>query len=313
MTTEIGFGCASLGSRISPRDGLTALAKAYDAGIRWYDVAPSYGDGQAEALLGEFIAHCRDAITICTKVGILPPEPPLWKRMSRPFIRAALSAAPSLRQTVKRYRPPAIKPPLDASQIIIGLESSLKRLKTDYVDVLALHEATPEEVTREDILRAIERVLVSGKVRMISIASTVEAVLAGFQTSSLYSVAQLANNPFTPSRDRLSRVLPLSSVTRIVTHTVFGASGMIERLTAQIHKNTKLAAALADVGYTGNTREQALAYLTDYALAANDDGIVLMSMFGAGHLEANISRLKYRPDQATVLAISTYIKTENTP
>jgi aryl-alcohol dehydrogenase-like predicted oxidoreductase len=51
----LGFGCASLGSRIGARPGLLALEQAFDAGISWYDVAPSYGDGNAEAILGNFL------------------------------------------------------------------------------------------------------------------------------------------------------------------------------------------------------------------------------------------------------------------
>ena len=51
----IGMGCASLGSRVGRREGLRALARAYDAGITWFDVAPSYGDAEAETILGEFV------------------------------------------------------------------------------------------------------------------------------------------------------------------------------------------------------------------------------------------------------------------
>ena len=53
-TSRIGFGCASLGSRIGSREGINALERAYTAGVTWYDVAPSYGDGMAESIVGEF-------------------------------------------------------------------------------------------------------------------------------------------------------------------------------------------------------------------------------------------------------------------
>lgn len=312
MTTDIGFGCASLGSRVSRRDGLAALGRAYDAGIRWYDVAPSYGDGQAETLLGEFAAGRRDAITLCTKVGILPPAPSVPKRLLRPVVRAALAAMPDLRQTVRRHRPAAVKPPLDAARILPSLDASLTRLRTHHVDVLALHETTPDEVTRDDVLRAIETALTSGKARAISIASSPQAALAGIAGSPLYGMVQLANNPFLPQRARIAAALPPGRDIRIVTHTVFGASGMVERLTARIRDDAALAAALADAGYTGGVRDQALAYLADYALAANDGGTVLMSMFGTGHLEANLARLNRMPDRATVLAIADHIPADAT-
>ena len=72
--SAIGMGCASLGSRVGRREGLKALARAYDAGITWFDVAPSYGDAEAETILGEFVQGRRDKIRICTKVGIRPPR-----------------------------------------------------------------------------------------------------------------------------------------------------------------------------------------------------------------------------------------------
>jgi|TARA_R110000868_G_scaffold398594_2_gene671818 aryl-alcohol dehydrogenase-like predicted oxidoreductase len=310
MTTEIGFGCASLGSRVSRRDGLVALARAYEAGIRWYDVAPSYGDGHAEAILGEFVAGRRDTLRLCTKVGILPPAPSLPKRLLRPFVRTALAAAPGLRQTVRRHRPSAAKPPLEAARILPSLDASLKRLRTDHVDVLALHEATQQEVVRDDVLRAIETALTSGRARAISIASSPDAAMAGIAASPLYGVVQLANNPFLPMRARVVPALPADRTVRIVTHTVFGASGMVERLTGHIRNDEVLAAALADAGYAGNARDQALAYMADYAFAANDGGVVLMSMFGAGHLEANLVRLDNMADRAAIFAIAARISAD---
>ena len=45
--SRLGFGCASLGSRVAAADGLNALAAAFDAGVNWFDVAPAYGAGEA--------------------------------------------------------------------------------------------------------------------------------------------------------------------------------------------------------------------------------------------------------------------------
>ena len=53
--SRIGFGCASLGSRIDSRSGLRALSDAFDRGVNWFDLAPSYGNGQAEAIFSQFL------------------------------------------------------------------------------------------------------------------------------------------------------------------------------------------------------------------------------------------------------------------
>ncbi|WP_249169863.1 aldo/keto reductase, partial [Bradyrhizobium liaoningense] len=81
--SSIGFGSASLGSRIGVRKGLKTLERAYDAGITWYDVAPSYGDGTAESICGEFVSRKRDSIYVCTKVGMRPTNTSAAMRVLR--------------------------------------------------------------------------------------------------------------------------------------------------------------------------------------------------------------------------------------
>src|SRR5258708_34049436 len=83
--SAIGMGCASLGSRVGRREGLRALNRAYDAGVTWFDVAPSYGDAEAETILGEFVQGRRDKIKLSTKVGIRPAPTPLVMRVAKPI------------------------------------------------------------------------------------------------------------------------------------------------------------------------------------------------------------------------------------
>lgn len=306
MTSQprLGFGCASLGSRISARDGLAALTRAYDAGVRWFDVAPSYGDGQAEELLGRFLHGRRGEVTICTKVGILPPAPSLPKRLLRPLIRGALSVAPGLRGAIKRHRPPAVKPPLTAAMVGASVDHSLRRLGVERIDVLALHAASPVEVARDDILEALAKVVAAGKAARISIASGAASVQAGLAASPIYRVAQVANNPFDPELAQVTAALPEGRPIETVTHTVFGASGMIDRVEQMVASNPVLRTNMNQAGYTGTPREIALAYLPDFAFATNRDGVVLMSMFSKRHLEANLTRHAVPRDRAAIARIA---------
>jgi len=304
MSARIGFGCASLGSRVSAKAGTRALMRAFDAGVTWFDVAPSYGDGAAETILGAALAGRRDHVTLCTKVGILPPAPSLARRLAKPLLRTALSLAPQLRQHVRRHRPAAVKPPLVASAIEPGIEASLRRLGTDHVDVLALHDAAVEEVVRDDVLRALERVVTAGKARRISIASSVPAVLAGIAASDIFSVAQVANNVSQRDFDALLPRLPACREITTVTHTVFGADGLIDRTADTVRNTPDLAAILNEAGYDGDALQQARSFLSDFAFASNERGVVLLSMFSAGHLEANLVRLSQAPDRDVVLTIA---------
>ena len=197
--SSIGFGCASLGSRIGARQGIETLERAYEAGVTWYDVAPSYGDGMAESIWGEFASRKRDRVCVCTKVGMRPPKTSATMRLLKPLSRIAVATVPALKQNASRVRPAPFKVPLSAELIRSSVEESLGRLRTDYVDVLALHRPTAEEVVREDIVRAVERVIRDGKARAVSIAGDLEAGMRGLDESLPYRLVQIANGPFMPN------------------------------------------------------------------------------------------------------------------
>jgi len=75
-TSALGFGCASLGSRVGAAEGLRALETAFDAGVTWFDLAPVYGGGAAEAIAGPFLKANRDRVQIATKAGCCSPAAP---------------------------------------------------------------------------------------------------------------------------------------------------------------------------------------------------------------------------------------------
>jgi aryl-alcohol dehydrogenase-like predicted oxidoreductase len=297
--SALGFGCASLGSRVAPSVGLAALERAYDAGVTWYDVAPSYGDGQAEVLLGRFLAnHDRRSIQVLTKVGIAPPQPSPTAQLLRPMMRAAVSAFPGLRAAIRRNRPPARKLALDAALIKQSLEASLRRLGTDYVDVLALHDATPDEVVREDVVEALERVVASGKARSIAIASSPETAAAGVGVSAIYSVVQIGNNLLEPEAKRFLRTT--ARPVGLVTHSVFGNEGAVSRIAARIETEQAIRKAIVEAGYRGTARQIAADILADYAFGSNVEGVIIVSMFKAEHLHQNFRRITQRPSALCV-------------
>src|SRR5579872_3248162 len=100
----LGFGCASLGSRISAARGSKSLHLAHDLGVNWFDVAPSYGDGCAEEILGKFLKGRRYKVNICTKVGIPRPRIYYAKKIIRPIIRKMVAVLPSLRGAISKAR-----------------------------------------------------------------------------------------------------------------------------------------------------------------------------------------------------------------
>lgn len=296
----IGMGCASLGSRVGRREGLKALERAFDAGITWFDVAPSYGDAEAEIILGEFVRGRRAKVEICTKAGIRPARTPFAMRAAKPLLRYAVDAVPMLRKHVTTARPTAAKLAITAEMILSSVDASLQRLGTDHVDVLALHAAEADEVVRDDILAALERIVKLGKAKIISIASSLDSGLLGAMHSEIYRIIQAVNNPFQPSLALAAERLPRGRKITFVTHSVYGAFGALHRLREIIESSATKLQMLRDEGYRGKVEDAAAAFLADYALATNGAGITLFSMFKKEHLDFNLRRLEGLPAKARI-------------
>jgi aryl-alcohol dehydrogenase-like predicted oxidoreductase len=289
--SSVGLGCASLGSRIGVRKGLEALERAYEAGITWYDVAPSYGDAMAESILGEFASRKRDSVYVCTKVGMRPADTPAAMRLLKPMSRIVFATFPALLRQVPRVRPKPFKVPLSAELIRTSVEESLRRLRTDYVDVLALHRPAVEEVVRDDIILALERVVQDGKARAVSVAGDdLEAGMKGLDESLPYRLVQIANNPLEPNLEKLKERARPSR-----TFVTYGSFSSLDRLVARINAQKEILSALHELGYRGNLNEIAAAFLVDYAFATNSAGVTLFSMLQKEHLDFNLLRLKSHP------------------
>jgi aryl-alcohol dehydrogenase-like predicted oxidoreductase len=296
--SRIGFGCASLGSRIGVRKGLETLERAYLAGVTWYDVAPSYGDGMAESIVGEFASTKRDRVYICTKVGMRPPKTPAAMRLLKPLSQLAIATAPGLKRYASGMRRMPFKMTLSGDLIRSSVEESLRRLCTDYVDVLALHRPTVEELVHEDIIRTVECLVQDGKVRAVSVAGDIAAGMAALDESLPYRLVQIANTPHEPNLEKLKE--------RAYAHRTFithGTFSELERISARINARKEILVALEELGYRGSPTKIAAEFLADYAFATNSAGITLISMFQKEHLDFNLLRLKSHltPEQLSLI------------
>ncbi len=141
--TKLGFGCAPILGRVSKRESLQALKIAYEERINYFDIAPSYGWGEAESILGNFLVKnqiSRDKVEITTKFGLVPKNNKLI-RLSKNVGRKLINLNPKT-QTLVKSAASKVAPKVDFSldTAKISLEKSLKSLRTDYIDNLLFHE-----------------------------------------------------------------------------------------------------------------------------------------------------------------------------
>ena len=173
----LGFGCGPVLGRVGKGDSLRAMGAAWEAGITLFDTARSYGYGEAEGLLGEFLVGKREKAVISTKFGIWPERQGVWKRVAKPLVRALLKLAPGVRGLVRRGAAAEIT----ANQFTVtvlrdSLAESLRRLRTDYVDVLFLHDAPASVLEQDELWRELEQVVAEGKVRRVGISAAPEVI-----------------------------------------------------------------------------------------------------------------------------------------
>ncbi len=151
ITSVIGFGCSSLSGGSSRRQSIDQVHAAFDAGTRHFDVAPPYGMGTAEDVLGEALRGRRDQVTIATKVGFAHPKSGSLIMAARNLAAPLRKLAPALTRKVgaSAYQHANKKPQFDPGFITSSVKESLRRLKTDHLDLLLLHEVSPENLTDE--------------------------------------------------------------------------------------------------------------------------------------------------------------------
>jgi len=291
----LGFGCASLGSRVSAREGLEALARAHEAGVTWFDLAPAYGAGEAEGIFSRFLAGRREQVSILTKVGLAPPRASWLMRTTFAAARPLLAAVRGLRGQARRMRAIrnralAITPEL----IERSVAGSLARLGTDRVEVLALHDPDPQAVRNEEILRALERVVARGQARFLGVAGSLEACLAATRPDLPYTVFQTGIRP--GSRDFEEIEWRSGREITLIGHSLFGVGGTRDSLMTRLRGDASATDALAAAGYAGADLAADLsALLLDAALAGNRAGVTLVSMFEAAHLAQNSARASGGP------------------
>ena len=126
--SAVGIGCNNFGRRLDARGSAAVIDAAIDAGITFFDTAEAYGNGESEDFIGRALGARRPRVQIATKFGLSGRATP--------------------------------------ARIAGALEASLRRLRTDYVDLYQIHRPDPGTPI-EETLAAMDRLVSDGKVRWI--------------------------------------------------------------------------------------------------------------------------------------------------
>jgi len=177
--SALGFGCAPVMGRVGRKQSLRALTAAYDAGITFFDTARSYGFGESEAILGEFLQGRRSHVILSTKFGIVPAQSGAWTRALTPVLRTIFDVVPSARTLIQKQ----VKAQFHENRVTRdvlhrSLEESLRKLRTPYVDILFVHSPPVSVLAQCDLLEDLERLIASGKILMAGLSADPHVITA---------------------------------------------------------------------------------------------------------------------------------------
>jgi aryl-alcohol dehydrogenase-like predicted oxidoreductase len=130
-----GLGCNNFGMRLDDDASRAVLDAAFDEGITFFDTADIYGGGKSEEVMGEVLQGRRSEVIIGTKAGMASGAGPYRKGASRWYLQRQV-------------------------------EQSLRRLRTDYIDLFQLHQPDPHTPI-EETLGVLSDLVHQGKIRYI--------------------------------------------------------------------------------------------------------------------------------------------------
>jgi len=294
VVSQLGFGCAQLMGRVAPKQSRRALDRAFDLGVNYFDTARSYGYGESEAVLGEFLRGKRDKVVLATKFGIDPPQMTPMRQAAKALLRPVFRKAPFIRRVAKRQLGGLFeRGTYTRKHLLASVERSLGKLRTDYVDILLIHDAGPEIWETDETFDALLQLVRQGKVRFFGVAADT-ATFSAWRGPERRSI-DIAQFPFSLFDQRAQQVIfetARADHLGTVAYQPFGGGGTNLPLLRQ-----KLADLIATRAATTELRKKLenpdVEVLADVCISAviraGTVHVVLCSMVEERYIQANVN------------------------
>jgi aryl-alcohol dehydrogenase-like predicted oxidoreductase len=303
-TSVLGFGCGSVLGRVGRGASLRAMETAWDAGVRLFDTARSYGFGEAEAVLGEFLRGKRDEAVIATKYGIAPQRQSAVKRVAVPVARAVMRV-PGVRGILRGGGSREVTHgQFSVAGLRESVETSLRALQTDRVDVLFLHEATSEVLQQHELMNELDALVRAGKALRAGLYASADVVAEGMERGpATLTAMQFGGDAFDPVAASVMGRNPRGMF--LIANHPFGSEERVARIQAV------MAAMSADESVPAEIREKlrgadwqaVLEAVLGVILEGTETHALVFSMMRADHLKANVRAVESCRFTAAELAL----------
>jgi aryl-alcohol dehydrogenase-like predicted oxidoreductase len=272
--TRLSFGAMEIrgpriwnGRPVTDRQAETILNTVLDEGINFIDTANDYG--RSEEFIGKYIAHRRKEFYLATKCGCTvvrrdentDDTPHVWTR----------------------------------DNLFRGLEESLQRMKTDYIDIMQLHNPPVEETEKNQLVDALQEMQRQGKVRFISISTTLPH-LSTYLHWGIFDTFQIPYSALEREHEEwISRAAEAGIGTIIRGGVARGEVGV--GLGSKDRWKKFEEASLDELREPGESRT---AFLLRFTLSHPDVHTIIVGTLYPEHLQENIAAVEMGPLPADV-------------
>ena len=272
VVSAVGLGCNNFGGRIDVKASRAVVDAAIETGVTLLDTSDTYGqNGGSESALGEILSGRRDKVVLATKFGHQKSDmgygPAAGAKGGRAYIRRAVT-------------------------------ESLRRLRTDYIDLYQLH--TPDPVTPiEETVAALHELVAEGKVRYLGHSN-----FSGWQLAdAAHLAARNGQTPFVSAQNHWSLLERGTEAEVVPAARHFGlgvlpyfplANGL---LTGKVRQGQAIPSGTRLAGREGYVTTDKLAKVEKLIAWAQDHGVTI--------LDVAIGALAEQPGCSSVIAGAT--------
>lgn len=236
---RLGFGCVKLGSS-SNANGVSAkrlIRAAVHAGITFFDTADAYGSGTSERILGDALHSDRSNVVVATKGGYLSRDRSRLERAVRsllgPVVARRRSAHSGMRPGLV-VRTQYAAQDFTAAHLRRAVDASLRRLRTDYIDLYQLHG--PSSLCADETLGLMDELIRAGKIREFGVGlEQLESAAAWLEVRNCSSV-QLPFGILDPEARTMLAAAEQADV-KLIVRGVFG-SGLFNEVRSHPSSDT---------------------------------------------------------------------------
>src|SRR5580704_19143981 len=269
LVSVVGLGCNNFGRRLDVEQTRSVVGAAIDVGVTLLDTAETYGGaGRSEEMLGEVLEGRWDQVVLATKFGSQGSD----------MGYGAAAGAKGGRSYIRR-----------------AVEQSLRRLRTDHIDLYQIHTPDPHTPI-EETLTALGELVTEGKVRYVGNSN-----YTGWQIAEAAAAAKaLGVPPFISAQNHWS-LLERAAEAEVVPAAVHFGLGLLPffplangLLTGKVRRGQPIP--------VGSRLASRPAYVTDEKLARVEALIAWAEQQGATILEVAIGALAAQPGCSSVIA-----------